>query len=500
MQTLIADNIDSSTKGEASVASLLEGFKQLKESTDALNDSNSVMLMALNRCIDYSKASNGVVLVPTMKSICLEDALTHLVSLMSNQQSRVTVQCDPLDSGIASTVITDGQWLKENIQCLLTNAAKYSREGCCVRMSIALIDQPFSSFSEEEQVVGKATIDLVKQQSTWSMNLFDSFRSTFAVLPSSGEEIHFDELDHYLVDKKGSDTDIEATSGDDASRGDASRGDASRGDATSHLSQHLLVKVEDSGEGLSLEERAKLFQPFCMGIDQDNGSSAGLGLFSLARRVDALHGRYGMRSRSDGQQGSCFWFSFPYLPDDCSPVAAPLVGVASDNIVASSSSLLTDEGEPPMAMEGSELKGMLRVLLVDDSASVLKMTRMMLQRLGCSVDIAYNGSESLQKTLQQWDHGNPYDVVLTDIQMPVKNGCEYCRELRSVEQRYSEESSAPRHQLVIGASANSDDVTAASAMRAGIDAFLAKPYSSKLFLDLVQRLSKKTKPDDDNDN
>ena len=33
-----------------------------------------------------------------------------------------------------------------------------------------------------------------------------------------------------------------------------------------------------------------------------------------------------------------------------------------------------------------------------------------------------------------------------------------------------------------------------------VDAFLAKPYSSKLFLDLVQRLSKKTKPDDDNDN
>lgn len=490
MQTLIADNIDSSAKGEASVSSLLEGFKQLKESTDALNDSNSVMLMALNRCIDYSKVSNGVVLVPTMESICLEDALTHPVSVVNNQQSRVPVQCDPLDSGIAATVITDGQWLKENIQCLLTNAAKYSKEGCCVRMSIALIDQPLSSCLEEEPVVDRSTIDRVKQQSMRSMNLFDSFRSTFAVLPSYDEGIHFDELDHHLEVTKGSDTDIEAASGDDASRGDAS----------SHPSQHLLVEVEDSGEGLSLEERAKLFQPFCMGVDQDNGSSAGLGLFSLARRVDALHGRYGVRSRSDGQQGSCFWFSFPYLPDDCSPVAAPPVGVASDNSVASSASLLTDEGEPPIAMEGRELKRMLRVLLVDDSASVLKMTRMMLQRLGCTVDIAYNGSESLQKTLQQWDHGTPYDVVLTDIQMPVKNGCDYCRELRSVEQRYSEESSAPRHQLVIGASANSDDVTAASAIRAGIDAFLAKPYSSKLFLDLVQRLSKKTKMGDDNDN
>jgi CheY-like chemotaxis protein len=257
--------------------------------------------------------------------------------------------------------------------------------------------------------------------------------------------------------------------------------------------------VEDSGEGLSPEEKIKLFQPFRMDIDQDAGSSAGLGLFSLARRVDALHGRYGVRSRSDGQQGNCFWFSFPYIPDHCSPVAAPpLCGLPSDN--SSATSLLTEEGERTMVMEGSGKKRMLRVLLVDDSASVLKMTRMMLQRLGCTVDIAYDGSESLQKTLQQWDNGTPYDVVLTDIQMPVKNGYEYCRELRGVEQRYSEESSAPRHQLVIGASANSDDVTAASAIRAGIDAFLGKPYSSKLFLDLVQRrLSKMTDDDGGND-
>ena len=484
------------------MASMLEGFKQLKESTEALNDSNSVMLMAVNRCIDYSKASNGMVLVPTMESICLEDVLAHPMSVVSNQQSRVIIRCDPLDSSrIAPSVVTDRQWLKENIQCLLSNAAKYSKEGCCVRMSIALIEQPSSEEEQDRrQVVGRAKIGRVDEQqqsmrsmslfnsSMRSMSLFNSFRSSFAVLPAM--QLQFDELDKLsqLVDKEGSsDSDIEA---------------ASRGDVTSHPhpSQHLLVEVEDSGEGLSPEEKIKLFQPFRMDIDQDAGGSAGLGLFSLARRVDALHGRYGVRSRSDGQQGNCFWFSFPYIPDHCSPVAAPpLCGLPSDN--CSATSLLTEEGEQTMVMEGSGKKRMLRVLLVDDSASVLKMTRMMLQRLGCTVDIAYDGSESLQKTLQQWDNGTPYDVVLTDIQMPVKNGYEYCRELRGVEQRYSEESSAPRHQLVIGASANSDDVTAASAIRAGIDAFLGKPYSSKLFLDLVRRrLSKTTDDDDDGGN
>ena len=44
-------------------------------------------------------------------------------------------------------------------------------------------------------------------------------------------------------------------------------------------------------------------------------SGTGLGLYSLFKRMEALKGSCGMTSRQDGQEGSIFWFSFPYRPD-----------------------------------------------------------------------------------------------------------------------------------------------------------------------------------------
>lgn len=40
----------------------------------------------------------------------------------------------------------------------------------------------------------------------------------------------------------------------------------------------------------------------------------GLGLYSLARRVEALQGEYGVQRRLDGLQGSLFWFTIPLEP------------------------------------------------------------------------------------------------------------------------------------------------------------------------------------------
>ena len=39
-------------------------------------------------------------------------------------------------------------------------------------------------------------------------------------------------------------------------------------------------------------------------------------MFSLAKRVEAMQGRYGVQSRNDGMQGSLFWFEIPYRPDE----------------------------------------------------------------------------------------------------------------------------------------------------------------------------------------
>ena len=73
----------------------------------------------------------------------------------------------------------------------------------------------------------------------------------------------------------------------------------------------VLVTVEDTGIGLSDEAKRTVFSTTQQ--VRDSGGT-GLGLYSLAKRIEALGGKYGVKNRSDGKQGSLFWFSFPYQP------------------------------------------------------------------------------------------------------------------------------------------------------------------------------------------
>ncbi|RYY77507.1 HAMP domain-containing histidine kinase, partial [archaeon] len=87
------------------------------------------MLMTINRCIDYTKASKGLRLVPKYETIDLLDTLSLPLNCMKDIQNRISIQLLPLPSSICSHVITDKQWLQENVLCLLSNAVKYSSEG-----------------------------------------------------------------------------------------------------------------------------------------------------------------------------------------------------------------------------------------------------------------------------------------------------------------------------------------------------------------------------------
>ena len=78
------------------------------------------------------------------------------------------------------------------------------------------------------------------------------------------------------------------------------------------------------------------------------------------------------------------------------------------------------------------LKSKARVLLVEDNSLVADVLRFNLRMAGYTVDVAKTGQDALEKAKDE-----QFDLVLTDERMPIMNGSEFCRLLRS-DERYSE--------------------------------------------------------------
>jgi CheY-like chemotaxis protein len=103
-----------------------------------------------------------------------------------------------------------------------------------------------------------------------------------------------------------------------------------------------------------------------------------------------------------------------------------------------------------------------RVLLVDDDEIVRTASHLLLERLGCEVTAAGDAAEAL-KIL-----GRPgeYDLVITDQSMPGRSGVELLGVIHALR---------PRLPVVL-ASGYVDDRTTESALAAGADAVILKPF------------------------
>lgn len=115
-----------------------------------------------------------------------------------------------------------------------------------------------------------------------------------------------------------------------------------------------------------------------------------------------------------------------------------------------------------------------RILLVDDSSTVLTFERLMLRDEGFELHTARDGSEALAAV--QREH---FDLVLLDIVMPNINGLECCRQLKHDEQT--------RAVPVIIVTTKGDQGMVADAYKAGCDDFITKPIDRLELLEKVRK-------------
>jgi signal transduction histidine kinase/ActR/RegA family two-component response regulator len=209
----------------------------------------------------------------------------------------------------------------------------------------------------------------------------------------------------------------------------------------------LDFAVEDSGIGMTPVQRARLFQPFSQGDDHISGlyGGTGLGLAICKQLVELMQGTIACTS----VPGSGSRFAFRVA---CTPAAASTAAAA------------------PVAAPA-------RILLVDDTAMNRQLAHVQLTRRGHQVDCAENGALALAACENQ-----RYDLVLMDCMMPVMDGYQACRMLRQREMALGQAATP-----VIALTASGDDDDRARCMEAGMDDYLAKPFSPAQLAAVVDR-------------
>ena len=118
----------------------------------------------------------------------------------------------------------------------------------------------------------------------------------------------------------------------------------------------------------------------------------------------------------------------------------------------------------------------IKVMIIDDAESLLKVMSIFLKRNNCKVRTFVQASDALE-CLEQWEP----DVLLVDIQMPVMDGFAFL-------QQRKDRHLCPATKVVIF-TGRSDPQDQLVAKNYGADAFLAKPYMREELLSLVQLLS-----------
>jgi CheY-like chemotaxis protein len=117
----------------------------------------------------------------------------------------------------------------------------------------------------------------------------------------------------------------------------------------------------------------------------------------------------------------------------------------------------------------------LRILLVEDNPVNQMVAQSILARRGHTVVTADNGRAALELL-----EGEPFDVALMDVQMPVMDGLEATAAIRDRER------GAGRHLPILALTANAQPDDRERCLRAGMDGYLTKPVQSHLLYRSVE--------------
>jgi len=215
--------------------------------------------------------------------------------------------------------------------------------------------------------------------------------------------------------------------------------------------------VTDSGIGISSKEQEKLFRVFSQADSSTTRKFGGTGLgLAISKQLAEMMGGT-LQCESAMDQGSIFTFSLPLAAAKEVPAPEP-ASTPVDDIAALAE---------------------YRILLVEDNTVNQMVVSGLLEESGVRISIADNGKIGLEQFTADPDG---FDLILMDIQMPVMDGLEATRRIRTI--------NTDIPIIAITANAMKEDV--AETLNAGMNAHLNKPIAEdELYAVLLKYLCRK---------
>jgi signal transduction histidine kinase/CheY-like chemotaxis protein/HPt (histidine-containing phosphotransfer) domain-containing protein len=218
----------------------------------------------------------------------------------------------------------------------------------------------------------------------------------------------------------------------------------------------LRFAVADTGIGIPEEKLGLVFESFTQADSSTTRKYGGTGLgLTISRQlVELMGGRIWVESQMGC--GSTFFFTVKLGVSEYAAVAVPETARGSIE-------------ELERALKG------LRILLADDSDDNRFLIQSYLKQVKCSIEIAQDGAEAVDKF-----RAGRFDVVLTDVEMPVMDGYMATREIRRYE-REAGRSATP----VLALTAHAFADMAEKGKEAGFTGHLVKPIRKVTLLEAL---------------
>ncbi|HNF15951.1 MAG TPA: ATP-binding protein [Leptospiraceae bacterium] len=217
----------------------------------------------------------------------------------------------------------------------------------------------------------------------------------------------------------------------------------------------FIFTVSDTGIGIEEQKLSTVFDPFVQADSSAtrNFSGTGLGL-SISKEL-ALRMNGSISVKSVFGKGSSFTLK----------ITLPRCTHSEDS------------AEVPSAPESVSLaKPVLRdVILADDESTNRMIVLSYLKKYELNIHTAANGEETIQKFLTE-----PCQLILIDVQMPIKDGLSAAKEIRKLEYLQKSE---PVRIFTITANAFEEDIQ--NSLNAGCDRHLSKPIEKELLLNSI---------------